>query len=86
MVYTLTTLLTGGGNMPDIFKALASITAWTMFIVFWVMGLSTFIMGLISGALYGSQPAPLVLPVFFAVALANGVGAVVVMILRKKME
>ena len=72
--------------MPDIFKALASITAWTMFIVFWVMGLSTFVMGLISGALYSDQPAPLVLPVFFAVALANGVGAVVVMILRKKME
>ena len=72
--------------MPDIFKALASITAWTMFIVFWVMGLSTFVMGLISGALYGDQPASLVLPVFFAVAFANGVGAVVVMILRKKME
>ena len=72
--------------MPGIFKALASITAWIMFIGFLVMGFSTFIMGLISGALYGGQPAPMTFPVFFAVSLAYGVGAVVVMILRKKME
>jgi len=72
--------------MPDIFKALASITAWTMFIVFWVMGLSTFIMGLVTGVLYSSQPMPIAFPLSFAVALAYGVGAVVVMILRKKME
>ena len=72
--------------MPEKFKALASITAWTMFIVFWVMGLSTFLKGLISGALYGGEPVPLVIPVSFAVALAYGVGAVVVMRLRQKME
>ena len=72
--------------MPDIFKALASITAWTMFVVFWVMGLSTFVMGLVNGYLYGSEPAPMAIPTFFAVALAFGIGAVVVMILRKKME
>ena len=71
--------------MP-IFKALASITAWTMFIVFWVMGLSTFVMGLINGDLYGSEPAPMAYPVLFAVALAYGVGAVVIMRLRQKME
>ena len=72
--------------MPEKFKALASITAWTMFIVFWVMGLSTFLMGLITGALYGGEPVPLVFPVSIAVALAYGVGAVVVMRLRQKME
>ena len=79
-------LLTGGAKMPDIFKALASITAWTMFVVFWVMGLSTFIMGLVTGALYGAQPMPMQFPVSFAVSLAFGVGAVVVMIMRKKIE
>ena len=72
--------------MPDIFKALASITAWAMFIIFWVMGLSTFIMGLSTGVLYSSQGVPMTFPVFFAVSLAAGVGAVVVMVLRKKME
>jgi len=71
--------------MPPIFKALASITAWAMFIIFWVMGLSTFVMGLITGQLYGGQPT-IQLLVAFAVSLASGVGAVVVMILRKKME
>ncbi|HEX73660.1 MAG TPA: hypothetical protein G4N93_00700 [Dehalococcoidia bacterium] len=72
--------------MPDIFKTLASITAWAMFVIFWVMGLSTFVMGIITGALYSGQPVPMTFPVSFAVSLAFGVGAVVVMILRKKME
>jgi len=72
--------------MPDIFKALASILAWVLWIASLVMGLSTFVMGLISGTLYGSQPMPMTYPMSFAVALAYGVGAVVVMILRKKME
>ena len=85
MVYTLTTLLKGVKEMPQIFKALASITAWGMFIAFWVMGLSAFVMGLITGELYGGEP-PMVLIVSFAVTVAFGVGAVVVMILRKKME
>ena len=85
-MYTLTILLIGGRKMPEIFKALASITAWIMFIVFLVTGFSTFIMGIVSGALYGGQPVPMIFPVSWAVALAYGVGAVVVMILRKKME
>ena len=72
--------------MPEKFKALASISAWAMFIISWVIGLSTFLMGTIKGYLYGSEPAPMVIPVFFTVALAYGMGAVVVMILRKKME
>ena len=71
--------------MPDIFKALASITAWAMFLISWVMGLSAFVMGLITGQLYGGQPS-MALLVSFAISLAYGVGAVVVMILRKKME
>jgi len=72
--------------MPQIFKALASILAWVLWIAGLVMGLSTFVTGLISGALYGGQETPMVYPVSFGVALAYGVGAVVVMILRKKME
>ncbi len=72
--------------MPGIFKALASITAWAMFVIFWVMGLSTFVMGLITGALYGAEPVPMSMLVGFAVSLAYGIGAVVVMVLRKKME
>jgi hypothetical protein len=72
--------------MPDIFKALASITAWVLFVLAWITGISTFIMGTVSGCLFGDEEPAMVLPVFFAVSLAEAVSAVVVMILRKKME
>jgi len=73
--------------MPDIFKALATIMAWILWIVSLVMGFSSFAMGIITGALYSTtQPAPMIFPVTWAVSLAFGVSAVVVMILRKKME
>ncbi len=72
--------------MPQIFKALATILAWIFFIVALVMGFSTFIVGLTTGVLYSSEPMPMTYPMSFAVALAYGVGAVVIMILRKKME
>ena len=56
--------------MPDIFKALATILAWIFFIGAVVMGISAFIMGIITGNLYGAQP-PMVLIVSFAVSLAQ---------------
>ena len=82
----MTTVLTGSEKMPQIFKALVSITAWAMWIISWLIGLSTFVMGLITGALYGSEPTPMIFPVFFALALAYAFLAVVVMRLRQKME
>ena len=51
-----------------------------------VMGFSTFIKGIILGDLYGATPAPRQYFVAFAIALAYVIGAVVIMILRKKME
>jgi len=72
--------------MPKIFKALATITAWTLFIVSWVTGLSAMVMGIVSGAMYSTtQPMPMIFPVMFGLAAAESVLAVVVMILRKKM-
>ena len=72
--------------MPPIFKALTSIAAWVLWICAFVMGFSTFIMGIINEDLYGSEAVPLVYPISFAVAAFYGVAAVVVMFLRKKME
>jgi hypothetical protein len=72
--------------MPDIFKALASVSAWGLFIIAWIMGMSTFIMGLVNGILYGEDPVPMVFPAFFGVSILCMVAAVVVMVLRKKME
>jgi hypothetical protein len=75
------------GEMPDIFKALATIMAWILWIVSLVMGFSAFAMGIITGALYSTtQPTPMIFPVTWAVSLAFGIGAIVVMLLRKKME
>ena len=72
--------------MPPIFKTLASITAWIQWIAGLVMGFSLFIMGLIKGVLYGPEPVPMSMWAGFAVALAYGIGAVVVMKLRKTLE
>ena len=73
--------------MPPIFKALATIMAWILWIVSLVMGFSAFCMGIITGALYNTtKTTPMIFPVIWAVALAYAVGAVVIMLLRKKME
>jgi hypothetical protein len=82
----LTKIFTGGGKMPQIFKALATITVWVLWIAGLVCGFSGFIKGIILGDLYGSAPTPMSYWAGFAVALAYGLGAVVVMRLRQKME
>jgi Zn-dependent membrane protease YugP len=72
--------------MPDIFKALATVGAWVLFIAGMVMGFSTFIMGIINEDLFSSTTTPMEYDVSFAVAAFYVLAAVVVMILRKKME
>ena len=73
--------------MPDIFKALATIMVWILWICALVMGFSTLAMGIISGDLYNPAKAPpMVYPALFAVAGFYAILAAVVMLLRKKME
>ena len=73
--------------MPQIFKALATITAWILWISGLVMGFSTMIIGIIAGDLFNpAQPVAISYPATFAVAGAYASLAVVIMILRKKME
>lgn len=72
--------------MPPIFKALATITAWILFLAGMVMGFSTFIMGIINEHLFSSEIVPMEYGVSFAVAAFYALAAVVIMILRKKME
>jgi len=73
--------------MPNIFKALATTTAWILWICAIITGFSTATMGIISGSLFTpGKPPPMVYPAFFAVAIFYGISAVVVMLLRKKME
>ena len=72
--------------MPDIFKALATVGAWILFISGMVMGFSSFIMGIVNEHLYSSEVVPMVYPALFAAAAFYVLAAVVIMILRKNME
>ena len=72
--------------MPDIFKALASIMAWILWIFALVMGFSTMAMGIIHGDLYGAEAHPMAYSVSFAIAGFYAILAVVIMRLRQKME
>ena len=72
--------------MPDILKALATVGAWILFIAGMVMGFSTFIMGIINEHLFGSEVVPMEYGASFAVSAFYVLAAVVIMILRKKME
>lgn len=73
--------------MPDIFKALASIGAWFLFIWGWLAVLITVFMMIAGGAASPAAGAP-AMQVYaaFAVGVASITLSVVVMILRKKME
>ena len=73
--------------MLDIFKALATIMAWILWIAALVMGLGAYVMGIIKGNLYSTDvTTPMIYPAVFAVAGFYGILAIVIMILRKKME
>ncbi len=72
--------------MPDIFKALATIMVWILWICALVMGFGSLAMGIVRGALFGAQTPPMAYPAMFAVAGFYAILAAVIMILRKKME
>ena len=73
--------------MPNIFKALASIMVWILWLSGLVMGFSTLALGTMGGDLFNPNAVmPMEYPVAFAVALAFGIGSAVVMLIRKKLE
>ena len=73
--------------MPQIFKAMASIMVWILWISGLVMGFSTLIVGIMAGDLYSiAEPVPMAYPVSFAVSIAFGIGALVAMKIRKGLE
>ena len=86
-MYTLINIIIGGGRMPSYFKALATINAWTLFIMGWlVLLIGVIIMPSIEGVLFaGTAP-----PVIFWVGLASAMGiltlSVVLMKLRQMLE
>ncbi len=73
--------------MPPVFKALATIMAWILWISSLVMGFGTLIIGTIAGDLFNPNAVtPMAYPATFAVAGFYAILAVAIMILRQKME
>lgn len=72
--------------MPQIFKALASVAVWTLWIVAWIIGLSTLCMGVVRGTLFGAQSPPLSVWVGLTIAIVSMLLSVVAMKLRKTLE
>ena len=71
--------------MPSIFKALATITAWTLFILAWTQLLPSNIFYLLSGG-FGVEPPPMGFYIGNALGVASIILAVVAMKLRKELE
>jgi len=76
-----------GGEMPTIFKALATIGAWTLFIAGWLFALINLAIGILTGVLFtvGAEGWVEVFA-YFVLAIACIPLSVVVMRLRQKME
>jgi hypothetical protein len=73
--------------MPTIFKALATIMVWILWIFALVTGFSTLAMGIASGDLFKVDVVPpMEYTALFAVAGFYAILAAVIMLIRKKME
>ena len=73
--------------MPQIFKALATIMVWILWVSGLVMGFSTLIIGIIAGDLFNpAQPLPMSYPAAFAVAGFYALLALLAMKIRKGLE
>jgi hypothetical protein len=73
--------------MPPIFRALATTMAWVLWVGALVTGFSTLVLGIIAGDLFSTEVIPpMAYTALFAVAGFYAILAVVVMLLRKKME
>jgi hypothetical protein len=73
--------------MPPIFKALATIAAWTLFIAGWLFALTNLVFGIYTGVLFtvGAKGWAEVFA-YFVLAIVCATLSVVVMRLRQKME
>jgi hypothetical protein len=73
--------------MPNIFKALASITAWVLFIIGLITVVMTFIMANITQMQGGyAGPPPVAASINLVIGIACIVLSVVVMWIRQKMQ
>jgi hypothetical protein len=73
--------------MPPIFKALATITAWTLFVLGWIVLLiGVLIMPSINGVVFTGTAPPLIFWIAFASAIGTLTLSVALMKLRQMLE
>ena len=73
--------------MPPIFKAFATVTAWTLFILGWIiLVIGVIIMPGIGGVFFAGTPPPVIFWVALASAVMTLILAVCAMKLRQMLE
>lgn len=73
--------------MPQIFKALATVGVWGLYVGGWLSAVLTFIFGgIIKGYAFGAEPVPMSHFAGYAIAIGFAFAAGFLMIVRKKLE
>ncbi len=73
--------------MPNIFKTLASIMVWILFIISLLIIVRSFVFGTISGQLFTPNVVPdMFYPIAILIAIVAGFLSVCAMVLRKKLD
>jgi hypothetical protein len=73
--------------MPQIFKALVTVTIWLMFIAAWLAILMPFILGgIVGGGFFSSEPPPMDVFVGLALSVGFAFAGGFLMLVRKKLE
>ncbi len=73
--------------MPQIFKALVTVSAWALFIVSWLTGVWNFIGGgIVSGAAFSNEPMSMSYWAGMAISIGFAFAGGFLLIVRKKLE
>lgn len=73
--------------MPQIFKALATVAVWGLYVGAWWAGALTFIVGgIIEGYAYGAETPPMSYYAGYAISVAFAFAGGFMMIVRQKLE
>ena len=73
--------------MPQIFKALATVGVWGLYVAGWLAGVLNFIFGgIMKGYLTDAAKAPIGYWLAYMIALGSGLGSGAMMLVRKKLE
>ncbi len=73
--------------MPPVFKALATVGVWGLYIGSWLSALLTFIFGgIIAGYSFGASPVPISYYGGYATSVGFAFAAGFMMLVRKKLE